>query len=162
MVPAVARASSVPWQPRARTRSSNRYANAARPQAQLITRQIVRAHFVGFQLRHLLLEHVSHLPARAIKLLEEPDRREARAIRVAFKAFGRQIRHEEARVVVAGQHFGFADHPPRPAPARQRAILELGKLPHAGRAAETGAHSRGGRRRRQVFEQHRVFSQPRQ
>ena len=58
----------------------------------------MRAHPVGPQIQHLLLEHVLHLPARAIEFFVEPGRREARSIFVAFETLGRQVGHDETRV----------------------------------------------------------------
>ena len=77
----------------------------------------MRAERVGFQIEHRLLHHIRHLAAGAKELFIQGLRAEARPVRVALEAVGRQVGDDETRVVAGAQHLGFTDDPPRPAPA---------------------------------------------
>ncbi len=104
------------------------------------------AHPVGFQIQDLLLEHIFHLPARAIQFLVEPSGFEAGLVRIVSEPGGRQIGHDEPRIIPLCADFSLGDHPPGPSPAFRGLIFKLGKAPRAGGAGQTipatGVHHR--------------------
>src|SRR6266446_3565235 len=98
---------------------------------------MMSAHPIGLQVQHLLLEHVFHLSTRTIKLLVEPAGIEPLAISVLLETARREVRHHKPRVISGTRHFGFANHPSRPAPTLLGLIFKFDKHPHAGRSAQT-------------------------
>src|SRR5271169_556822 len=103
----------------------------------------MRAHPVGLQIQHLLLELVLHVPTRTGKLLIQARRTKALPV-FAPKPLPRQVGHDEPGIVATGHHLGLAHHPARAAPTLAGLILQILELPRTRGSSQTPPPARRG------------------
>src|ERR1035438_1955640 len=103
----------------------------------------MRAHPVGPQIQHLLLELVLHVPTRTVKLLIQLRRPKALPV-FAPKPLPRQVGHDEPGIVSAAHHLSLAHHPARAAPTLAGLILQVPELPGTRGTGQTPPPARRG------------------
>ena len=118
----------------------------------------MRAHPVGLQIQHLLLELVLHVPSRTVKPLIQARRTKALPV-FAPKPLPRQVGHDEPGIVAAGHHLGLAHDPARAAPTLACLILQILELPATRRTGQTPPCSRRGQGILNHRDQPRIRSQ---
>jgi len=125
IVPAVARASSVPWQPSVRSRSNSRYRKRRQPTAEAGCWPDSEYSSRPPAIEHLLLEHVFHFSTSTVPLFVEPRRLKALPVLLYFEACGRQVRDDETGIFAFGHH------------CRLCAITRRGRLQLSGSDTQT-------------------------
>src|SRR6516162_481030 len=97
---------------------------------------MMTAHPVSFQVEHLLLEHVLHVAASAVKFLIQPTRCEASRVLFIGETIGGEVGYDESWVVAVGGDFSLADGSARASPGLPCLISKLPEYPHSGAAGK--------------------------